>query len=467
MPELTRRDCLIIGGSTVAALGLAGCAPVARRFEASGPDLLLPAGDVHPTVRLLCRAGFGPRPGDVARVTDQGHNSYLQTQLAANSKEDLGLIMQLERLDVLQLDDPDTEDLPQAEIIRQLQQAAILRAVHGNNQLLERMVDFWSNHFNVYARKGDSAFRLGTDQRQVIRANALGTFPNLLRASTRSAAMLAFLDNPQNLKSHPNENYARELMELHTLGIGGGYSQKDVQEVARCFTGWTIETRFLRPRGKLRFDPERHDDGQKLVLGHVIPAGGGEADAESVLQILATHPSTAHFIAGKLVKTLHGGDDAKLQSLVASEYRRTGGDIPSMLKPLFQPDVLAAAPPIMKRPFEFIVSSIRAVGGYTDGNTKIQSHLDAMGEPLYQWPMPDGYPIKTSAWASNMLPRWNFAYEFASGHVTGTNFEGEVDPYVKTQYRAPGGDRLSELIKRANPQEALALGLSSPNFQWW
>jgi uncharacterized protein (DUF1800 family) len=470
---LSRRDCLIWGASGIAAAGLAGCAPVARRFESSGQDLPLPKGDIQPTVRLLNRAGFGPRPGDIARVEAQGHDAYFAAQCKGDAAEDIGLNMQLSRLDVLQLDDPDTEDLPQAEVIRQLQQAALLRAVHGKNQLLERMVDFWSNHFNVYARKGDSAFRLGTDQREVVRANALGKFPDLLQASTHSAAMLAFLDNPQNFKAHPNENYARELMELHTLGIGGGYTQRDVQEVARCFTGWGIETRAPltqiahgekpRARGKLRFDPDLHDDGPKLVLGHVIPAHGGENDAKLVLEILAAHPSTANFIAKKLVRQFHGGENQKLQDQVAAEYQSTGGDITSMLKPLFNPYTLAEAPPVMKRPFELIASAVRAVGGYTDGGSKLQDHLATMGEPLYQWPMPDGYPVKTSAWTGNMLPRWNFAYEFAAGHITGTNFDTTVDPFVATQGRDPDGERLAQLMKDSN---GLALGLCSPDFQW-
>ena len=467
MSDFSRRECLALGATSVVAIGLAGCAPVARRFESTDPALSIPLGDVHPTVRLLSRAGFGPRPGDVARVSGGDWEGYVERQLAASRGEDLGLTMQLERLDVLQLDDPDTEDLPQAEIIRQLQQAAILRAVHGKNQALERMVDFWSNHFNVYARKGDAAFRLGTDQRQVVRANALGKFPDLLQASTRSAAMLAFLDNTQNLKSHPNENYARELMELHTLGVGGGYTQRDVQEVARCFTGWTIETRFLRPRGKLRFDPKLHDDGAKIVLGHVIPAKGGEADAAQVLGILANHPSTAQFIAKKMVRQFYGADDPKLIDLVASKYKQTGGDIPSMLRPLLEPRVLAESPPILKRPFEYVVSSIRALGGFTDGGNPIQGHLSAMGEPLYQWPMPDGYPIKTSAWVGSMLPRWNFAYALANGDVSGTGYDGSPDFFEDTMYRRPDHDRISRELTGGKPASACALCLSSPDFQWW
>jgi uncharacterized protein (DUF1800 family) len=280
--------------------------------------------------------------------------------------------------------------------------------------------------------------------------------------------MLAYLDNTQNLKSHPNENYARELMELHTLGLGGGYSQKDVQEVARCFTGWTIEDRFLRPKGKLRFVEERHDDGAKLVLGNVIPAGGGEKDAALVLQILARHPSTSRFVARKLVRQFYGDENPALTDLVASRYEASGGDVKQMIEPLFAPATLSDAPPILKRPFEYIVSSIRTVGGYTDGGRQVQDHLVAMGEPLYQWPMPDGYPTKTSSWTGSMLPRWNFAYSFATGKIGGTGFESVDDPFEATLSRRPteADATLKRVITDRKMADSVAICLSSPEFQW-
>jgi hypothetical protein len=186
----------------------------------------------------------------------------------------------------------DLQDLPERDVLRQLSQAALLRAVYSHWQLRERLVDLWTNHFNIYARKNRGAYYTPTDQANVIRAHALGTFPDLLRASARSPAMLGYLDNEANRKGVPNENYARELLELHTLGVNGGYTQRDVREVARCLTGWTIEDRFLRRRGTFRFAAERHDNGEKIVLGHRIPAGGGEGDGERVLDIVCAHPST-------------------------------------------------------------------------------------------------------------------------------------------------------------------------------
>ena len=465
---ISRRDCFRIGGVATGAALLGGCAPIARRFVSHPQDLPLPAGDVQPTVRLLNRTGFGPRPGDVARVEAMGHDAYVEHILKADQPEDLGLLMQLQHLDVEQIDDPDIEDLPRAEVLRQLQQAAILRAVYGANPLQERMFDFWTNHFNIYALKGDSAFRKGGDERRVIRENALGSFGDLLRASSRSPAMLAFLDNTQNFKRHPNENYGRELMELHTLGVGGGYTQKDVQEVARCFTGWTIENRFLRPKGKLRFDPELHDDGQKLVLGHVIPPGGGEKDAETVLQILCAHPSTARFISTKLTRYFHGQDDPAIIVSAAAAFTATNGDICSVLRAILRPDAIAESAPIVKRPFHLIASAIRATGGDSDGNNPIQSHLLAMGEPLYQWPMPDGYPIKTSAWTGSMLPRFNFAQALASGDIRGTSIGIVKDPFEATHQRhlGPSDGALMDAVKGKGREEALALCLAAPSFQW-
>jgi uncharacterized protein (DUF1800 family) len=458
-----RRELIGLG---VAAAVLSGCAPLARRFADHPTELPLPNGDIHPGQRLLNRAGFGPRPGDLARLHLMGWDAYLRDQLSGAKTESIGLRMQLQRQDVEQISDPDIEDLPQGEVIRQLQQNAILRAVYGENQLHERMADLWTNHFNVYVRKGDSAFRKGFDERDVIRKHALGTFPDLLRASAHSVAMLAYLDNPQNLDRHPNENYARELMELHTLGVGGGYTQKDVQEVARCFTGWTIETRFLHAKGTLRFDPDRHDVGAKLVLGHVIPAGGGPRDIDAVLDILLAHPSVSRFVAKKLVTYFYGEEDARLIEKTAAVYRSTGGDVPSMVGPLLQPDVLADAPPKIKRPFDLIASAVRATGGDTDGDTPVLNHLVAMGEPVYQWPMPDGYPTRAASWAAGMLPRWNFAHAFSHGQIAGTTPGTPQDLVGDTLgERAGSASKISKMGLGSSAQ-AMTLCLAAPEFQW-
>jgi uncharacterized protein (DUF1800 family) len=294
--------------------------------------------------------------------------------------------------------------------------------------------------------------------------------------------MLAYLDNPSNRRGVANENYARELMELHTLGVNGGYTQKDVQEVARCLTGWTIEDRFLRRRGSFRFDRERHDEGAKTVLGVSVPANGGEADGERVLEILAHHPSTARFIAGKLVRYFHGDSaDGRATERVAAVYRSTGGSIPSMLRALLLGDgpygispALLSAPPLLKRPFDFLVSSLRITRADTDGSVALQKHLDSMGQPLFQWPMPDGYPDSTAAWTGSLLARWNFAAALMDRKIPGTTAAPTTLPKAELiQLILPGLDtadraRMEEclkLVQDKTPQSA-ALLLASPAFQW-
>ncbi|HTQ09394.1 MAG TPA: DUF1800 domain-containing protein, partial [Fimbriimonadaceae bacterium] len=306
---LTRRRLFAIGLSGLAA---AGCAPLAYRIQ--GDDLPksidLPKLDVHPTVRLINRAGFGPKPGQVAEVEGLGREAWIDRQLQPTDQEPAALELQLSNLDTSTLDSAELRDESDDDVIMQIQIAALLRAVYSQWQVRERMVDFWTNHFNIYARKGLGGDMLPTHDTEVLCKNALGTFPSLLNAVAHSPAMLGYLDNQVNQAGIANENYARELMELHTLGLHGGYSQKDVQEVARCLTGWTIETRFGRPVGTFRFDESVHDTGRKVVLGHVIPAGGGESDGLTVLDILGKHPSTARFVASKLCRHYLGDPDS-------------------------------------------------------------------------------------------------------------------------------------------------------------
>ncbi len=429
----TRRDILRDGFRVGVTAGIsawaAGCTRLVQRATApSWPtDLALP-DKAQPIARLLDRAGFGAAPGEVARVAKIGIAAYLDEQLAPDEQpslegEDWRLRARLHGLEVLRGDAMELRDLQEREVLRQLQAASILRAAYSRRQLRERMVDFWSNHFNIYARKGLGAYLITGDDITVVRAHALGKFSDLLRASAHSPAMLSFLDNGENRRGVPNENYARELMELHTLGVDGGYTQKDVQEVARCLTGWTIENRFLRRRGTFRFDPERHDDGGKIVLGHRIPAGGGESDGDKVLSILAAHPSTARFLARKLCRYFWGSEDEKWTLRWAQIFTQSGGDIRAMLRPLLASAELISAPPIVKRPFDFVVSSLRATGSDTDGGQALQEHLAKMGQPLWGWPMPDGYPDRTAAWTGSLLARWNFAAALSSNGIAGTSVD--------------------------------------------
>jgi len=356
--DFTRRDCIRIGiaGGALSAAG--GCARLANHFAEHHSDAALPPGDVDATTRLVNRVTFGPRPGDVATAKSAGHQAYVASLLEPDDDEDLRLQFLLDKLDVFQMQAYETRDLPEDEVIRQLQQSAILRATYGKHQLRERMVDFWTNHFNIYGRKGLSAYRKAADETNVVRKHALATFPDLLLASAHSPAMLMYLDNAGNVAGRPNENYAREIMELHTMGVKSGYSQKDVQEVARCFTGWTLEQRMFRHRWSFRFNEDLHDNGPKQVLGHSIPAGGGEKDGEMVLDLLAGHPSTAHFISKKLCGYFLGDDAQKWVGRTEQTYLQTKGDIRSMLEPILTSQELIDSPPILKRPFDYMISAL-------------------------------------------------------------------------------------------------------------
>jgi uncharacterized protein (DUF1800 family) len=368
---------------------------------------------------------------------------------------------------------------PAQFLIGELQMSRILRAVYSERQLQEVMVDFWTNHFNVYAPKGADRWLLTSYDRDTIRPHTLGKFYDLLVADAKSPAMLFYLDNFQSvspnaqlqrpnqqqqqrplsrlMSNNPqqqtaqqnrqprgiNENYARELMELHTLGVDGGYTQKDVQEVARCFTGWTI----FQPRGggaaaaalmgrdtrdsagKFIFRPGVHDNGEKIVLGHRIPAGGGEKDGLMVLDIVAHHPATAKFIATKLVRRFVSDDPPPaLVERVAQTFMKTDGDIREGLKTIFSSPEFNSADAYrakVKRPFELAVSAVRTLGADTNGGPQFHQWLARMGQPLYGFQTPNGYSDVAENWVNTgaLLERMNFALALASNRIPGTRVD--------------------------------------------
>jgi uncharacterized protein (DUF1800 family) len=508
--KLDRRDLLRSAGAAGAGALLAGCNRMIGKYTAPAiPDSIgLPTGDIDPIVRLVNRVSFGPTPNEIERVLRLGAEKYVEEQLEADGIDTPQLKIRLRNNPALRSRPFDQRDMKPGQVLLYLQQAAILRATYSPHQLLERMVDFWSNHFNVFGRKivgqtslGVTAHYTGADQRRVIRKHALGKFPEMVRASAHSPAMLSYLDNQVNQrdgegKKRTNENYARELMELHTLGVDGGYTQKDVMEVARCFTGWGVDNGFGRPRGQFRYYNELHDDGPKTVLGVPIPAGGGQADGDRVLGILSTHPSTARFISRKLCRYFLGDESEEWTRKLSEIYLKTGGDVKSMLKPLLLSSELRNGQPLVKRPFDFMVSAARATLADTNGFSGIQSYLSKMGQPLYQWPMPDGYPDETQAWTGSLLARWNFAYAFTTGKIKGTFVEvpklveaaggttGDsatatalVETILAQDASSDSGKRVAATIegflsraprnsKRPILEEAAALVMASPEFQW-
>jgi uncharacterized protein (DUF1800 family) len=327
-------------------------------------------------------------------------------------------------------------------VVTELQRAKLLRAVYSDRQLYELMVDFWENHFSVFANKDDDRYLLTGYDRETIRPFAMGRFRDLLGATAHSPAMLFYLDNwrssvprpypakdgkPAGVDGGLNENYARELMELHTLGVDGGYTQKDVQEVARCFSGWTIQK--PNEQGLFLYRPGLHDDGEKVVLGKKILGGGGIADGERVLDILATHPSTAKFIATKLVRRFISDDPP--QSVIdraAAAFLKSDGSIRETLRAIitspefFSPAAYRAK---VRSPFEYVAAAIRATSAETDGDRPVLDFISRMGQPLFGRITPDGYPDRGDQWLSSgtMVARLNFAASLATNRLRGTTVD--------------------------------------------
>jgi len=351
------------------------------------------------------------------------------------------------------------------QVVIQLAQSELLRAVYSNRQLQEVMVQFWMNHFNIFAFKGPDKWLLTSFEQDAIRPRALGNFEGLLVATAESPAMLFYLDNwlssapetsqPPSARMRPaffsarrgffqppsafartgqknkgkrptgiNENYGRELMELHTLGVNGGYTQKDVIEVARCFTGWTI--RAPRRGGGFYFNPRLHDYGPKMVLGHKIPAGQGMDDGLEVLHILANHPSTAHFISLELCRRFVADEPpASVVDRASQTFLTTHGDIRSVMKTIltspefYSQGALAAK---VKTPFELVASSLRGLNARTNGSPQLLWFMAQMGEPMFQYQAPSGYADAASTWISSgsLLARMNFALALAADRIRGT-----------------------------------------------
>ena len=322
-----------------------------------------------------------------------------------------------------------------------LAEAKLLRAVYSKRQLNEVMTDFWFNHFNVFAGKDHEPALLPAYENDVIRAHALGSFRELLFATAHSPAMLIYLDNwrstaadaPKKGKGAQakngrglNENYARELLELHTLGVDGGYTQADVTEVARCFTGWSVADPNLDPT--YVFHPRAHDNGEKHVLGQVIAAGGGERDGEQVLELILRNPSTAHFLASKLVRRFVSDDPPPaLVDRVAAVYLATlpaGGDIRSMLRAIFSsPEFWSrrALKSKMRSPLELIAASARALDANIGDPIPLAKQLGRIGEPLYAFAPPTGYGDTAQTWTASgaLLARIDFGLALAAGQIDG------------------------------------------------
>ncbi|HEY6303240.1 MAG TPA: DUF1800 domain-containing protein [Terriglobales bacterium] len=329
-------------------------------------------------------------------------------------------------------------------VINELQQAKLLRALYSERQLQEVMTDFWFNHFNIYLNKDADQYLVTAYERDVIRAHALGKFKDLLVATAQSPAMLFYLDNWLSLgpksaaavaanKGKPgqatlglNENYGREVMELHTLSVNGGYTQHDVTELARVLTGWTIQP--LEQGAAFQFDSKKHEPGDKVVLNQTIPENGIN-EGMQVLDILAHHPNTAKFISKKLaVRFVADDPPPALVDRMAQKFLATDGDIREVLRTMFKspefwsPKTYRAK---IKTPFEFAVSSLRATGTDLNNPGPLLGILNKMGMPLYQMVPPTGYSMTASTWMNSeaLIDRMNYALALSNGQIGGTNFD--------------------------------------------
>jgi uncharacterized protein (DUF1800 family) len=349
-----------------------------------------------------------------------------------------------------------------ARVVEELAMAKVTRAIYSDRQLQQVMDDFWFNHFNVYAQKGEVKWYLTSYERDVIQPNTLGKFKDLLTATAQSPAMLFYLDNflsadpraaerqaqeramrqamrrgPYGYPSRPqpqqgqkkkqarglNENYGRELMELHTLGVDGGYTQKDVTEVARCFTGWTIE----KPQiiAKFKFDDKLHDPDPKIVLGKKIHAGGMK-DGQQVIDLLVKNPNTAKFISTKLARRfVSDTPPPKLVERMSKSFQKSGGDIKEVMRTMiYSPEFWSKETyrAKIKTPYELVVSSVRALGTDVDTPMPLVQWVGRIGQPLYQCQPPTGYSDKAETWVNTgaLLNRLNFSLALAGNKVRGS-----------------------------------------------
>lgn len=424
---LTRRKFLRLSGLLTCSLPLVSCSnlsgAVADRMGGGVPEKVsVPSGQsVDQAFHLLSRAGFGPCPGDVERVNNMGLRKWVEEQLAPEKVDDMVCEFRSRRFESIFLDPSTCYEFRREVLRRDLARYHLLRATYSKRQLLESMVVFFSDHFNIYIEKGDCIYLKATDDRSVIRRNALGRFRDLVLSSATSPAMLVYLDGKENKKEGklgiPNENYARELLELHTLGVEGGYTQRDVFEAARCLTGWRLHEK--EHRGTAYFDAKLHDDGEKIVLGKTIPAGGGKKDVEILVDIACNHPSTAKYLALKLCKHFVAEEPPKsLIKRVEQRYRENHGQIKPMVREiLLSPEFSASAGLKLKRPFHFVVSSLRATGADTMAGDQVLEYLTRMGHGPFQYPTPDGYPSEANPWLGTLLWRWNFAFALCSNSI--------------------------------------------------
>ncbi|WP_009629989.1 DUF1800 domain-containing protein [Synechocystis sp. PCC 7509] len=459
-------------------------------------------------VHILNRLSFGIRPGDIEKVNSMGVESYIKQQLSPNSiSEPQSLTSKINKLETLNLSVVELtrkygktkipgQKLTQEQIqdakkqMRKLPveatNARLLLAVESPRQLQEVMVDFWFNHFNVFAGKDRIQFWVSAYERGAIRPHTLGKFRDLLEATARHPAMLYYLDNWQNTAPNSpgmrhrtrglNENYARELMELHTLGVDSGYTQQDVTTLARILTGWGFDLKQNQNNSGFFFDSNRHDFSDKIFLGQAIK-GTGEAEVEQALDILAKHPATARHISYKLAQYfVRDNPPETLVKKMQQRFIATDGDIREVLTTLFQSSEFWDAENYnakFKTPYQYVISAVRATGMEVNNVQPLVNTLKQLGMPLFGCPTPNGYENTEQAWLNpdGLNKRLTFAVALANGRLLGQKNEKKASSITRidaSQLSNSLGNNFSSktqnAINSSSPQLRAALILGSPEF---
>ncbi|MGM9515461.1 DUF1800 domain-containing protein [Roseateles sp. DB2] len=513
LPDPCRRY-LLLGSS---ALPLMASLPGTGRAEV--PARQAPLNEEERAHHALKRLAYGPRPQDVqdmqrlgaarwlegflqAQLQPQALPATLEQRLAGlgtwrESQGELGerfrRAQQAQRENkAAKTGSSPADPAPNArrELVRpvllEAQSQRLWRALESPAQLQERLVEFWFNHFNVYAGKSAVSVYAGAYEREAIRPHILGRFRDMLGATARHPAMLIYLDNhlsvapgfqPRRANARSqglNENYARELMELHTLGVDGGYTQADVTELARMLTGWTLDLRGLgSSRDLFAFDPRRHDHGEKLWLGRRIRASGpreGQAEGEQALDILARHPATARHLSRKLAQCFVADEPpASLVDRLAQVFLRSDGDLRQWTEALIQapefwsPEHWQAQ---FKTPYRYLLSALRAVNAQVDEPALLLPLLAQAGQPLYGWQTPDGYKTTAAAWRGPeaLTQRVQFASSLAEGRL-GRRWNADTQPQALLATLGPSLQaRTRAALLGETPAAQAALLLASPDF---
>jgi uncharacterized protein (DUF1800 family) len=446
---------------------------------------------------VLSRLSFGARPGQHQQVTRAGLKAWVQTQLEPSRIDDSALAQRIERecpslkyslaqlQELAKAGDRPEQRQARERIKKELRTALVLRAVYSERQFQEVMIEFWRNHFNVDINK--VPFLATHFEEHVLRQHAFGKFQDLLLATARHPAMLVYLDNYVSTRSGVNENYARELMELHTLGVDNGYMQADVVALAHVLTGWTCgwHSEGSQQDYSFFFNAKAHDPAPAKVVGLSLSGELGMADGEAALRYLANHENTSRFITAKLCRYLvNDQPSSELVERISKVFRDTGGDLREVYKAIiFDPEFTSAGAfrTKVKTPFEFVISVLRMTDADIKSPDRIFKELQLMGQPIYECVEPTGYSDAREAWLDPgvMVYRWNFAIALVTGKLAGVSGGSDfVEPVLNTpptgrprkvmELLLPGliDRKLEHLLTfTADPRALVAFALGSPNFQ--